>query len=246
MILYFSATGNCKYVAQQIALAVNDDAVSILDTAASDASAVTGIISPAYAWGIPSIVENYLKCNKISKKNNYLFFAATYGTSPGQSHYFANKTLKNTSGIEFDAYYSVKMPDTWTPVFNLSDKNKVAAINAAAEPEIKTILAMIRERRRGNYMAHRLPAIARIVYRPYYHHMRQTKKFIVRDTCTGCGLCALKCPIQAIEIRKNRPVWIKDRCVMCLGCLHRCPEFAIQYGSCTQKHGQYRNPHVSV
>ena len=67
------------------------------------------------------------------------------------------------------------MPDTWTPVFNLSYKNKVAAINAAAETQIKTILAMVKKRRQGNYMAHRLPTIARIVYRPYYHHMRQTK-----------------------------------------------------------------------
>ena len=26
---------------------------------------------------------------------------------------------------------------------------------------------------------------------------------------------------------------------MCLSCLHHCPKFAIQYGSRTQKHGQY-------
>ena len=32
MILYFSATGNCKYVAEEIAKALDDRAVSILTT----------------------------------------------------------------------------------------------------------------------------------------------------------------------------------------------------------------------
>ena len=42
----------------------------------------------------------------------------------------------------------------------------------------------------------------------------------------GCGLCAKKCPVQAIEMRDGKPVWVKDKCVMCLGCLHRCPKYA--------------------
>ena len=32
MILYFSGTGNCKYVAEQIASAVGDTAVSVEDS----------------------------------------------------------------------------------------------------------------------------------------------------------------------------------------------------------------------
>ena len=31
MLLYFSATGNCKYVAQRLAAAYNEKAISILD-----------------------------------------------------------------------------------------------------------------------------------------------------------------------------------------------------------------------
>ncbi|HOO26860.1 MAG TPA: EFR1 family ferrodoxin, partial [Lachnospiraceae bacterium] len=66
----------------------------------------------------------------------------------------------------------------------------------------------------------------------------------VEDTCIGCGLCAEKCPVNAIKIQNGKPVWVREQCVMCLKCLHHCPKFSIQYGRHTKKHGQYRNPNV--
>ena len=81
---------------------------------------------------------------------------------------------------------------------------------------------------------------------PKIYKVRGTAHFCVEDGCVGCGLCAKKCLVQAIEMRNKKPVWVKDKCVMCLGCLHRCPKFAIQYGKNTKKHGQYTNPNVKI
>lgn len=67
---------------------------------------------------------------------------------------------------------------------------------------------------------------------------RQTKFFAVdKDLCIGCGLCAKKCPVQAIEMQETTarplvackarktesnkpgktPVWTAERCALCLG-----------------------------
>ena len=247
MILYFSATGNCKYVAEEIAKALDDRAVSILTTDTQELKdTCLGIICPTYAFGIPSVVEDFLRRQPITKQGNYLFFLATYGTTPGQSGYFAGKALQVASGVTFDACFSVKMPDTWTPMFDLSDEKKVAHITENVEPQLEYVIKAIRERQTGNRMQNRIPALARLIYRPYYNRMRRTKKISLENNCIGCGLCAQKCPVAAIKMVDGKPVWTKNQCVMCLGCLHRSPKFAIQYGRNTKKHGQYKNPHVTV
>ena len=247
MILFFSATGNCKYVATRLTQAAEQAMLSIADCVKESrydfADKTIGIISPVYDWGLPSIVKEFLE--KASFHTDYLYFVATYGTTPGAIGYMANKSIQ---GRNIDAYYSVRMADTWTPIFDLSTPEKVAKYTKSTEAEIDCVIHSVSERRNNRHMSPRTPAfITKWIAEPIYNNkVRRTSHFHVEDTCIGCGLCAKKCPVQAIEMRDKKPVWVKDKCVMCLGCLHRCPKFAIQYEGKTKKHGQYTNPNVKV
>ena len=247
MILYFSATGNCKYVATRLVQSEEQEMLSIVDCVRNDQCAFSdkaiGIISPTYDWGLPSIVKEFLE--KASFQTEYLYYIATYGTTPGASGVIANKAIQNR---KIDAYYSVQMADTWTPIFDLSTPKKVAKYTKNTETEINSIIRSVKERNKNRHMSPCTPAfITEWIAEPIYNNkVRRTMNFHVEDTCIECGLCAQKCPVQAIEMQDKRPVWVKDKCVMCLGCLHRCPKFAIQYGKNTRKHGQYTNPNVKV
>ena len=114
MILYFSATGNCQYVAARLAQADGQPTLSIVDCIREKryvfADETIGIVSPTYDWGLPNIVREFLE--KASFQTEYLYFVATYGTTPGATGYMAQKAIR---GCQISAYYSVRMPDTWTP-----------------------------------------------------------------------------------------------------------------------------------
>lgn len=43
--------------------------------------------------------------------------------------------------------------------------------------------------------------------------------------CTGCGLCAEKCPVQAID-REDPKLTDKDKCISCMRCVSICPRSA--------------------
>ena len=158
-------------------------------------------------------------------KTGYLFFIATYGTTPGAAGVMVVKAIR---GRKIDAYYSVRMADTWTPVFDLSTSEKTARFTGTTEAGIDRAIRGVSERRTSRHMFPRTPAlITELISQPIYNNSaRLTAKLRVEGGCIDCGLYAKKCPVQAIEMRDGKPVWVKDKCVMCLGCLHRCPKFA--------------------
>lgn len=249
MIIYFSATGNSKYTAERIACGVNDTTVSMTSCMKNGQfklhlgeGEALGIVSPTYAWGLPGIVKEFLQKLELDRTPSYIWFAATYGTTPGQTGYFTNEILKEKN-YPVSAYFSVKMPDTWTPAYDLSNQAHVKEINEKAEPQIDFILNQIKNRTKGDFMQRKVPVlIAKCFYNMEYDSMRKTSHFAVEDTCIGCGLCVKNCPVSAIDLLDKKPIWNKERCVMCLSCLHHCPKFAIQYGKRTKNHGQYIHP----
>ncbi len=51
---------------------------------------------------------------------------------------------------------------------------------------------------------------------------------IISDKCTGCTVCAKKCPVQAIDGERKQPHFIREKdCIKCGDCYSRCKFNAI-------------------
>lgn len=248
MIIYFSGTGNSKYVAERLAEKLNDRVVAMEeqnpDITLNDGE-LWGLVFPTFFYELPSNVREFLQ--KLSLKNStYTFLVSTCGASTGAAGEDGRRVLAGR-GISLSAAFSVKMADNYTPMFDATDEVENNKLNEAAESLIDGIIAQIQQRVTGNHMKGRVPYFVRFLLDPVYNMGRKTAKFHIEDGCTGCGLCARKCPVKAIEIKDNKPQWVKERCSLCLRCLHHCPVFAIQYGNGkTKKHGQYKHPKTKI
>ena len=245
MIYYFSATGNSKHVANRLAESLNESVNPVLDVLGKEIPVDDRmiLIYPNYCGGVPSVIRQFLQKNVFQiSKDAKLILVITYGNNTGASSSIATKYFKKNTGRIFDAMYSVKMPDNWTPVFDLTNAEEVAEINRKADEEIDGIIRRIKMGIDGDHVNNKLGKFMEAVYPGFYRALSQTSHLHVEDTCIGCGLCAKNCPVSAIKIKNGKPTWMKKNCVMCLGCLHRCPKFAIQYDDKTKDHGQYLHP----
>lgn len=243
MIFYFSATGNSRHAARRIAESIGDRAIPITECLKKEKfnfiaqpNEIIGFVCPVYNVGLPITVIDFIEKLNLNINDNRVFTVVTFGSVSGGASRMIKEKLAEKN-ISVNAQYSVKMPDTWTPVFDVSNKEKINKINAKADKSIDKIICKINKGTSGNFDFRRLPFCEEI-YKGY-ENMRRTSSLSVNGKCTGCGLCQKLCPVDAIEIQGGKPVWVKDKCAMCLGCLHRCPEFAIHRGEKTALHGQY-------
>lgn len=251
MVFYFTGTGNSEYAARKLAL--DEPVISIAECVQNKKYHFTvsngerlGFVFPVYFFGVPMLVDKFLKRLEISiPKRAYTYVAATCGGHTGSACESFGKLL-GKKGLSLDASFSVAMVDNYVLMYKLPGDKKRAQILEQADGSLEEIKRRIQRKESGDF--NRLkgflaPVVSRTAYSIYVHG-RKTDKFTVEESCTGCGLCAFVCPIQAIAMEDRHPVWEKERCVQCLSCLHRCPVKAINYGR-SRNNGRYLNPNVS-
>ena len=146
MILYFSGTGNSKYVAQRIADALGDTLFNMNDRIkARDSSPIeTGerivFVTPTYAWRIPRIVQDWLlKTDLIGAKRAW--FVMTCGSEIGNANKY-NQALCETKHLAYMGTAEIVMPENYIAMFNAPQPDEARKIVANAEPGIERAIGI--------------------------------------------------------------------------------------------------------
>ena len=234
MILYFSGTGNSKYVAKRIADALGDALVNLNDRIkASDTSSVeTGerviIVTPTYAWRIPRVVRDWLLKTEL-RGAKQAWFVMTCGSEIGNADKY-NRELCAEKAISCMGTAQIVMPENYIAMFNAPDVEKAKKIVAAAGPDIaKAVLAIKHGEKLPSKSGFGASFESGLVNDIFYAAFVKAKAFYADQTCTGCGKCVKVCPLNNVTMKNKKPVWEKH-CTHCMACICYCPAEAIEYG----------------
>ena len=231
MVLYYSGTGNSKFIAKCIASALETDCLNLNERIkAEDTSSVQTeenviLVTPTYAWRIPHIVSDWLE--KVSAKR--IWFVMDCGSEIGNAAKY-NQELAAQKALTYMGTAQIVMPENYIALFSAPDKQEAKAIVENAKPAIRSIIDCIRNGmefpapRNNLYDRFMSSAINPI----FYKGIVKADAFTVSDACIGCGKCAKNCPADAISGLVRKPHVINpDKCIKCGMCMARCKFKAI-------------------
>lgn len=242
MVLYFSGTGNSRYVAQKIAEMSDDEVISInqrlkkhnYSTVSSEKPLV--FVGPIYAGRFPRVMDDYIKEVSFTE-TNCAYFIGTCAQTPWVTVEYVEKLCKEKS-FSLLGFNSIIMPQGYVAGGGTQPKEINDKILKEAEPKIIKIAEKIRDKQ---ILPEEQPgkAIMSKVLNPImYSMMISAKNFKVTNQCTGCGKCEKRCPLNNIKLTDGKPTWGKN-CTHCMACIAGCPQEAIEYGKKTQGKPRY-------
>ena len=247
MVLYFSATGNTKMIAEKLAERLGDEPVDLLvrirnkDYTSLRSDRPFVICSPVYVSELPSFFSDYLKRVSLTGCRE-VYGILTNGGFSGIAGAQMSRIIKQ-KGMAFNGYAEFKLPSN-----HITNKSHAEIDHAEIEKRIKVSLSKVEkaadEIRRGGCFKNRhiflLEYLITVPVAPVLCYFNQmTEGFWVKENCISCGKCASLCPLNIIEIHGGKPVWKEKRCAHCMSCIQNCPVEAIEYKDITEGRRRY-------
>ena len=235
MVVYYTGTGNSRYVAQRFAAALGDDLITANEYIKNDTPAALHsdrpwvFVSPTYGWQIPHIFADFLRRGSFTGSRE-AYFVMTCGSEIGNADRY-NRDLCTEKGLACMGTAQIVMPENYIAMFSAPQADKARQIVAKAEPSIDRAIAAIQRNQpfapAWNNLYDRF--MSGPVNPIFYKFFVKADAFTVSDACIGCGQCAKRCPMNNITLKDGKSVWGKN-CTHCMACICYCPVSAIEYG----------------
>lgn len=243
-ICYFTASGNCLYVARRIGGTLLSIPQLMRQETITVEDDVVGVVCPCYNVEMPMMVREFMR--KATIRTDYFFFIYTYGAGYGEAFAHA-KLAAEEAGLSLSYVNAVQMVDNFLPYFDMREQIDTLP-KKNVEGQLERVCSDIAARKTVDVKINALTKAQMAMYRKRLADKWLRKdtalSYTVNDNCIRCGICAKVCPANNITVTEEG-VRFSDHCEVCYACLHNCPQHAIHL---PKEAGttQFRNEHVSL
>lgn len=229
VILYFSGSGNSKYVAELLAERLEGEAVDLVGFEGEIDVDCLGIVTACYCNDIPYLARDLLN-NLTIKRADYAFYITTAQASSGYCA-ISVKGILESKGIALAYTKLFRMLSTFVVTVMPFVGKMESKYVSKEEASLSKIVDDVKGEKVEKIKCFSYP-VRRVINKFSYfgmNHLFGVRNKSVSDACIGCGKCAQHCPCGSITLVEGKPSFDKN-CTYCFGCAHICPVGAVKFG----------------
>ena len=216
---YFSPTGGTKKVADAVAEGWGEsftpvDLMKEAEQKQFRAEDVCLVAVPSYGGRVPAPAVSQLR--KLSGNGARAVLIAVFGNRAIDDTLAELMDELNKAGFKCIAGMEAVAQHSLIPKYGAGRPDE------ADVAELKDFAQKIRDVMEKNILSDPLKLPGN---RPYRDYNGVPLKPTATDACTGCGLCAAECPVNAIPMSDFK-VTDSTRCISCMHCVAICPQHA--------------------
>ena len=249
LTLYFSGTGNTKYIAEKFAENMQADCHSIeeeIDFASLISAAdKIAICYPIYGSCVPEIMRSFVDRHKKRLDGKKLIILCTQLLFSGDGARVLTDLLTETQ-TEIIYAEHINMPNNICNFFllPLAKAERINKYVKRADIKLAKVTQNIKSgiiKKRGFNQFSKLLGL--LAQRLYFQKIEQKTKQDVRinSKCNQCGICTRICPTSNLKLVNNK-IEQKGLCTLCYRCVNTCPQQAITVFLHSRVKHQYKGP----
>jgi Fe-S-cluster-containing hydrogenase component 2 len=233
LMLYFSATGNSKFIAELFSRQMNAKCHSIEEDVNFEelimSSEIIGFCYPIYASRIPRNLREFTaKYTESLKGKKAIIFCTQMVFSGDGARAFTDLLPRKAIEVIYAEHFN--MPNNIPNVFltPLARDEKVLKYFIKAEQKMQTVCRDIKAgivKKRGFNVFSRMLGLPQAAVFPLLEWMAR-KSVKVNQDCNQCELCVSICPVSNLHNEDGR-ITHKKNCIACYRCVNQCPKKAI-------------------
>jgi ferredoxin len=248
LTLYFSGTGNSKYVAELFASEMGSACHSIEETVdfsgLIQSANIVAFVYPIYVSRVPRIMREFVVGHCADLYGKRLVILCTQMEFSGDgARCFTDLLPRGSYTVEYAEH--IMMPNNINNINNIwlfrrtSEKRMQRLVNETRRKTAQ-ICADVKAgvvKKRGFNPFSRILGLMQGMFMPLMERFMNDAVNISGD-CTGCGLCVRNCPMHNLRLADGKAV-AGGNCTECYRCSNLCPERAINIYFKGKVHWQY-------